>query len=107
MQKSSDPKSIKQCFQTSSLKLIMQKAQQILAVKRLLNHILPQEIIPYYRIMNLSQETLILQLENAAWATRVRYLIPHLLKQFSQKGIVGIHRVQCQIRPDLYTQLER
>lgn len=103
---SSDPKSIKQCFQTSSLKLIVQKAKKILSIERFLNQILPPEIAPHYRIMNLSQETLILQLENAAWATRVRYLVPYLLEQFAQEDL-GIYRIQCRVRPNLYTQFER
>ena len=104
--KTSDPKSIKQCFQTGSLKLIIQKVQQLLIVERFLNHILPQEIAPYCRIMNLSKETLILQLENAVWATRVHYLTPYLLEQFAQKDL-GIYRIQCRIQPDVYTRFER
>ncbi|MFW0083915.1 MAG: DciA family protein [Coxiella endosymbiont of Haemaphysalis qinghaiensis] len=50
--------------------------------------------------MNLTQRTLILQLESSAWATRVRYLVPHLLKQFAQQNL-GIQRIKCRVRPDL------
>ncbi|MFV9988714.1 MAG: DciA family protein [Coxiella endosymbiont of Dermacentor nuttalli] len=97
----SDPKPIKQCLQASSLRLIIRKAKRILSVERFLNQILPPEITPHYRIMNLSQETLILQLENAAWATRVRYLVPCLLRQFAQEDL-RIYRIQCRVRPSLY-----
>ncbi|WP_264435849.1 DciA family protein [Coxiella endosymbiont of Dermacentor marginatus] len=98
----SDPKPIKQCLQAGSLKLIVRKAKRILSVGKFLNQILPPEITPHYRIMNLSQETLILQLENAAWATRMRYLVPYLLEQFAQEDL-GIYRIQCRVRPNLYT----
>ena len=96
----SDPKSIEQCFQTSSLKLIVQKAKKILTVEKFLNQIMPPEIPPHCQIMNLSQRTLILKLENSAWATRVRYLVPHLLEQFAQKDF-GIQKIKCRVRPDL------
>ncbi|MFW0078883.1 MAG: DciA family protein [Coxiella endosymbiont of Haemaphysalis qinghaiensis] len=96
----SSPKSIAQCFQTSSLKLIVQKSHKILAVEKFLNQIMPPEIPPHCQIMNLTQRTLILQLESSAWATRVRYLVPHLLKQFAQQNL-GIQRIKCRVRPDL------
>ncbi|WP_304985941.1 DUF721 domain-containing protein [Coxiella-like endosymbiont] len=96
----SDAKSIKQCFQTNSLKLIVQKAQQMLVVERFLNQILPLEIVPHCRIMNLSKGTLTLQLESPVWATRVRYLVPHLLEQLAQQNL-AIQRIQCRVRPNL------
>ena len=99
----SNPKSIKQCFQTSSLRLIVQKAQQILAVERFLNQIMSSEIPSHCRIINLSHGTLTLQLESSVWATRVRYLVPHLLEQFAQQdlGIQKIKRIKCRVRLDL------
>lgn len=97
----SGPKSIEQCFQTSSLKFIIQKAKKILAVEKFLNQIMPPEVPPHYQIMNLSQRTLILTLESSALATRVRYLVPHLLEQFAKRNL-GIHRIECRVRPEIY-----
>ncbi|AUJ58743.1 DciA family protein [Coxiella endosymbiont of Amblyomma americanum] len=97
-----DPKSIKQCFQSRSLRLIVQQVRKILAIEKCLNQILPTEIISHYRIVNISQKTLILQLENSALATRVYYLIPHLLEQFTKQKLIGIQKVQCKVCPDFH-----
>ncbi|PMB54352.1 DciA family protein [Coxiella-like endosymbiont] len=95
-----DAKSIKECLQSNALKLLVQKAQKILALETFLNQILPPEIVPYCRIMNLSQGTLTLHLKSPVWATRVHYLGPYLLKQLSQQDLM-IRKIQCRVQPDL------
>ena len=93
-----DPKSITHCFKTGSLKFIVQKANRITALEKVLENFLPSEILPYCQVMNISHKTLILQLDNAAWATRVRYLIPNLIEAFSQQKM-PITSIQCRVRP--------
>lgn len=93
-----DPKSVTRCFQTGSLKLIIQKANQIAALGKILENLLPSEIIPYCKVMNISHQTLILQLDNAAQATRVRYLIPNLIEAFFQQKM-PITSIQCRLKP--------
>ncbi|QHG92416.1 DUF721 domain-containing protein [Coxiella endosymbiont of Amblyomma sculptum] len=97
-----NPKSINQCFQSKLLRPLIQKAQEIRTVEKFLNQILPSEIVPHCRIINLSQETLILQLEKATWATRIYYLIPNLLERFSQQKFNRIRKIRCRVRPNLY-----
>ena len=93
-----DPKSIAHYLKTGSLGLIVQKAKQITAIDKMLESFLPSEMVPYCQVMNVSHKTLILRLDNAAWATRVRYLIPNLIETFSQKNM-PITSVQCRVRP--------
>lgn len=97
-----DPKSIIHYFKTGSLKFIVQKANQITTLKKILENLLPSEIIPYCQVMNISYKTLILRLDNAAWATRVRYLIPNLIEAFSQRKM-HITSIQCRVRPNTIT----
>ena len=92
------PKSITHCLQTGPLGFIVQKANQIAALEKMLQDLLPPEIIPYCQVMNILHQTLILQLDNAAWATRARYLIPNLIDAFSQQKM-PITSIQCRIRP--------
>lgn len=93
-----NPKSITYCFKTGSLKFFFQKANQIIVLGKILENLLPSEIIPYCQVMNVSRQTLILQLDNATWAMRVRYLTPNLIEAFSQQKM-SITSIQCRVRP--------
>lgn len=92
-----NPKSVTHCFKIGPLKFIVQKANQITALEKVLENFLPSEIIPYCQVMNISHQTLILRLDNAALATRVRYLIPNLIEAFSHQKM-SITSIQCRVR---------
>ncbi|QTS83763.1 DciA family protein [Coxiella endosymbiont of Amblyomma nuttalli] len=93
-----DPKSITYYFQTDPLRFIVQRANQITALEKMLVNFLPSEVIPYCQVMNISHQTLTLQLDNAVWATRVRYLVPNLIEAFSQQKM-PIASIQCRVKP--------
>ena len=94
-----DPKQVNHCFQTAPLSAIVKKAYQIAAFeKQLSSFFIPEKIIPHCRVMNITGKTLILQLDSGTFATRVRYLIPDLLKAFERQK-VPITTVQCRVRP--------
>lgn len=93
-----DPKSIGHCLQGNPLKSIVEKANQITALDKALYHLLPPEVASHCQVMNITNKTLILQADSAAWATRVRYLIPSLLAAFSQQKL-PVTLIQCRVRP--------
>ena len=93
-----NPKRVSHCLQTASLSTIVKKANQIAAFEKQLSRFIPKKIIPYCRVMNISGKTLILQLNSGTFSTRIRYLIPDLLKSFERQK-VPITTVQCRIRP--------
>lgn len=93
------PKSIQQCLETSSLKPLIQKVQQNVALASLLHQILPTEIVPHCQVINLSQGTLTLQLDSPVWATRIHYLIPDLLGQLGKD--FTIQKIRCQVNPSI------
>ena len=93
-----EPKSIIRCLKAPPLQFIVRKANQIAVLEKLLNEILPKKIASHCHVMNIFNETLLLQLDSAAFAVRVRYLTPTLLEQLNQKK-VKITVIRCCIRP--------
>ncbi|WP_039669605.1 DciA family protein [Coxiella burnetii] len=93
-----DPKRISHCFQSGTLRTIAQKANQIATLEKLLARFLPQELVPHCHVMNITGNTLILQLDSGAVAMRVRYLTPSLLEQLAQQE-VQLAAIQCHVRP--------
>lgn len=94
----SEPKSIIFCLKSPSLKAIVEKANRIAILKKLLNEILPKELSSRCHVTNISNGTLLLQLDSAAFSVRVRYLIPTLLEQLNQKKM-RVTTIRCCTRP--------
>lgn len=82
------------------LKHLITKAVAIRKTHQHFQRLLPKEIRPHCKVMNITDDTLILQANSAICATRLRYLSSHLLKKLkiydNCKNISDIH---CHVRP--------
>ncbi|CAN5214667.1 hypothetical protein BH10PSE19_BH10PSE19_22510 [soil metagenome] len=82
--------------QNSFLEPIFQQLQQINTLDALLQSFLDAELRPYCRVANLRDGCLVIQAENSAWATRLRYALPQLLQQFRTEGnLPALRSIKC------------
>lgn len=80
----SDPKPMQQLLAHHTLRSLLQKVDEIKQANQLLFQILPKELIPRCLLLNVNHDTLVIAADNAAWATKLRYLQSDILWQFSK-----------------------
>lgn len=81
---SKDPALVKDCLQQGALKQIVQKARLLMALNEKLLEALEPDIRAHCQVMNIEGTTLSIGVNNAAWATRLRYQSKDLLKHLKQ-----------------------
>ncbi|RRQ22517.1 DUF721 domain-containing protein [Thiohalobacter thiocyanaticus] len=60
---------------------------------------LPAPLQAHCRLGQIRNNTLILIVDSAAWATRLRFLTPQLIKQFAGDDSVTVDKLEVRIRP--------
>ena len=79
---------------------LVQYARQLQALTRLLNQCLSGELADHVLVANLHNETLVLQADSAAWATKLRYLAPQLLRCLQQhEPLASVQRLEFRVAP--------
>ncbi len=74
-----DPHPIKDMLGKSTFQALMRKAQRIQSANALLQGMLPEDLAPYCRLMNIAFDTAVIETSNANIATRLRYMTRELL----------------------------
>ncbi len=64
---------------TPALDALVQRARRFKALESLVRGWLPAALAPHVGLANLREDTLVLSVESAAWATKLRYEVPNLL----------------------------
>lgn len=78
---------------------ISAKARQLTDLTRRIRDCLPAELAGHCRVIALRDGCLRLATESPAWAARLRFQAPRLIRQLRQRGAVTLHVVQVQIAP--------
>ncbi len=99
MDKISDPKSITTCFHSNLLQGIVAKARQLAALDKALFEVLPKEMAPHCRVMNVTEQSLIVETDSATWATRLRLESETVIRQLAHRQFNFIKRIECRVRP--------
>ena len=60
---------------------------------------LPAPLRAHCRLGRVRDNTLIIIVDSAAWATRLRFLTPQLVKQFSRDDSVTVNKLEVRIQP--------
>lgn len=96
-----DPKPLNKLFTANSLAHLVSKARQLTTIDEALQKILPTELAPHCRVMNITQDTLVIGVDNPHWATRLRYLSPNLLKDLQSliSHLKHLDKIRCKVRP--------
>jgi hypothetical protein len=62
--------------------------------------LLPEELASHCRIANLRKNRVVMQADSTAWATRLRYQTPEILKQLQEyNALQGIKSIQVTVAP--------
>ena len=68
----------------SGLNKILQKVNQLQHLDQLLKTFLEPDISAHCQVANFRENILVIQCDNAAWATRIKFLIPQLISFLRQ-----------------------
>lgn len=64
----------------STLSALLRRARELSSLETLVRSWLPPALAPHVRVAALREGTLVLAVDSAAWATRLRYEIPRLVE---------------------------
>lgn len=104
-QEAGDPQPLGRLLTANPLKHLVIKAQRIRAINEVLQHALPSDLAPHCRTMSLKADTLTIEVDSSAWATRLRYLIPDLKYQLRDfTATADVESVHCRVRPAAQTE---
>lgn len=88
-----------QIFNKPLLQPLIQKIQRIQQLNQSLSEVLSSDFKRHCRVASLEGACLILQVDNGAWATRLRYETPELLQVLkTHSDFVNIESIRWQVR---------
>lgn len=94
-----DPQFAIDILTRSSLGGIVRKAKWLLNVNDFLQTILPREFTSYCQVMTINQSTLIVGVNNAAIAMRLKFMSDDLMRQLQQKGeFARVKKIEFRVR---------
>ncbi len=94
LENTKDPQPIQKCFEKGLLKSIVAKAHLIRQLELELQQLLPGHLKSCCRVANVHGTQLIVQVQSASWAIKLRYQTPELIKQ-----LPAITAIQVTVRP--------
>ena len=97
-----------QLFTQPLFQPIMRKIEYIQQLNKALHEVLTADLGEHCRVADIKENCLILQVDNGAWATQLRYASPQLLqalKKHSDFVKVESIRWQIQLQTDQYNTL--
>lgn len=96
------PTSINNLFHMKNFQHISEKASYLNQLHHLLEQILPSYFSGQYRIGNLTQGLLVIEVCNGALANRFKFERMNILSQLRQRGLSKLSSIEIKIQPDLY-----
>lgn len=98
-----DPKSLRECLDTAGLAGLLKRSKEITALSEALAKFLPEALISHYQVLNIEQDTAVLIVDSAAFSTRLRYLMPDLLKELHKiSHLSHIDNIYCRVMPKTF-----
>ncbi len=85
---------------SSALARLINRASQQDAWTDQLRALLPQDLASQCRVANVRDQTLTVHINNAAWATRLRFLVPGLLESLGRLGdFATVNDIRLKVVP--------
>ncbi|HYF97579.1 MAG TPA: DUF721 domain-containing protein [Coxiellaceae bacterium] len=96
---SKDPQLVQHCLKQGTLKRLVEKAHFLMALDQALQEVLSPEYQAHCQVMNLEGTNLIVGVNNAIWATRLRYEGRDILAKLKTKlkGLEGVTSLQVRV----------
>ena len=79
---------------------ILERARKLARFEQAVLRLLPADLGAHCRVLNLKNEILVLATTTPAWAVRLRFAAPELLKQLKCQHHMEIRRVELKIHPE-------
>lgn len=93
------PQPLDSLFTETHLQNVQQRAIALLKLNQTVKALLPAELHAHCRVANYRQSILILEITNASFALRLRYLIPALLSALRQQALPTLVTIEHRINP--------
>lgn len=93
---------------TGPLELTIQRGKKLQQLSRFIQNTLAPEMAAHCQLLNLRNSTLIMACDSTAWATRLRYHVPTLLRALQQQsGLDRIADIQIRVSPAVQPPQQR
>jgi len=79
---------------------LLQRARKLSRLEHAVLQCLPAELSGHCNVVNLKKEILVLSTPSPAWAGRLRFAVPDLIRQLNGRFTLGISRVVLKIQPE-------
>ena len=79
---------------------LLERARKLQRLQQAVLGLLPADLAAHCKVMNLKNEILVLAAPSSAWAARLRFAGPELVKQLSGQFAVKLRGVQIRILPE-------
>ena len=89
------------CFQLleSAAVPLLERARKLVLLEQAVLKLLPQNLAGHCKVLNLKKETLVLGAKSSAWAARLRFAEPELLRQLQCHFPGMVRSVHVRIQP--------
>jgi len=86
-------------FQKAKLPLL-ERARSLQRLEQAVLGVLPESLAAHCSVMNLKRETLVLGVRSSAWAARLRFAAPELLKQLQCQLSLKVNAIDVRVMPE-------
>ena len=85
----------------SALSALLRKARELESLETLVRGWLPPALAPHVRVAALREDTLVLTVDSAAWATRLRYECPGIVASAQEHAVTrAVRNVRIRVSAD-------
>lgn len=85
-------------LETAALPLV-ERARKLLRLEQTVLKILPNDLSARCKVLNIRNKILILETPSSAWAARLRFAAPELLRQLQSRAALNLDALQVRVRP--------
>jgi hypothetical protein len=96
--RSRKPFQIRDLLNSSDASGLFSRARALGQLDALVHQLIPSPLNQHCRVLAVRDDTLILAADSAAWATRLRYQSPQLIRQLAGVSSVKLLAVQVRVR---------
>lgn len=94
-----EPKPLGKLLGIELLHKIIMQAQWLEQINQLIQELLPAEARNHCQVVNYQKNIIKLAINNAAWATKIRYLCPQLLTEIKKSTNYPVDAIHVRVWP--------
>ena len=97
--KTTEPKQLKDLLAGNDLSQLVRRAREAGELDARVRALLPDELASHVTGAALNEDTVVILTDSAAWASRIRFHAPELVKRLAPRYDGAINRVRVKVRP--------